>query len=283
MWLCLCGCGYRLRLAGSGGHTGTVRCGTHAGGAELASKRVNARSPVRGSIVSIERIAPVLCADGACAGTSSSSSATAVGTGLLGWGVTTCRDAVLGAYWGFEAVWGAQRMVQHLVATTSWVPPRPGVPDCCSLLPCTRTTGSGAHSPPWPRSVPLAATTTVVYGHIGACLPVGQRQVRDGVFSTAVRRTLLLLGVQCRGSHLEGRRLLHSLLRWALLQQGDGGLAGAARRTLIRLGELWGLKLRIEIFLLLPLVRCHVLQDFVQLACHGGDNSTCVPKFHSVL
>ena len=71
-----------------------------AGGAESASKRRNVRSPVRGSIVSIERIAPVLCADGACAGTSSSSSATAVGTGLLGWGVTTCRDAVIGVCWG---------------------------------------------------------------------------------------------------------------------------------------------------------------------------------------
>ena len=71
-----------------------------AGGAESASKRINVRSPVRGSIVSIERIAPVLCADGACAGTSSSSSATAVGTGLLGWGVTTCRDAVIGVCWG---------------------------------------------------------------------------------------------------------------------------------------------------------------------------------------
>ena len=72
-------------------------------------------------------------------------------------------------------------------------------------------------------------------------------------------------------------------IRWALLQQGDCGLADAARRTLIRLGELWGLEVWIEIFLLLPHVRCHVLQDFVQLACHGRDNSTCVPKSHSVL
>ena len=72
----------------------------NAGGAESASKRVNARSPVRGPIVSIERIAPVLCADGTCAGTSSSTSATAGGTDLLGWGVTTCRDASIVVCWG---------------------------------------------------------------------------------------------------------------------------------------------------------------------------------------
>ena len=72
----------------------------NAGGAESAPKRVNVRSPVRGSIVSIEMISPVLCADGARAGMSSSTSAAAGGTGLLGLGVTARHDARVLLCWG---------------------------------------------------------------------------------------------------------------------------------------------------------------------------------------
>ena len=72
----------------------------NAGGAESAPKRVYARLPVRGSIVSIEMISPVLCADGARAGMSSSTSAAAGGTGLLGLGVTARHDARVLLCWG---------------------------------------------------------------------------------------------------------------------------------------------------------------------------------------
>ena len=102
MGCCLCGTGCRLCLAGQVRQTYLhwsllVR---DASGADSALKRVNARLPVRGSIVSIEMIFPVLSADGARAGMSSSTSATAGGTGLLGLGATARHDARVVLCWG---------------------------------------------------------------------------------------------------------------------------------------------------------------------------------------